>query len=276
MPTLAEKTLLITGASRGIGRAIGVRAAQDGANIAVLAKTTRPHPKLPGTIQDAAEEMIAAGGRAIPIKCDIRHENEVAAAVDQVTERFGGIDIVVNNASALALTGLADTTLKMYDRMFGINARGSFLVTKLALPQLREAENPHVLNIAPPLNMKNKWFAGNAPYTVAKYAMSCWVLGFAEEFRGEGIAFNALWPRTAIATAAVRNLLGGEPMVRRSRKPEFVADAARAILIRDSRSCTGNFFVDEDVLRAEGWGDAELETYAIDPSQKLYPDFFLD
>jgi citronellol/citronellal dehydrogenase len=276
MPTLAGKTLVITGASRGIGRAIGVRAARDGANVAVLAKTTRPHPKLPGTIHDAAEEMVSAGGRALPIKCDIRDEIEVTTAIQTTVDEFGGIDIVVNNASALSVTGLSDTSVKVYDRMFDVNARGSYLVTKVALPHLLEADNPHVLNIAPPLNMSAKWFARSAPYTVAKYAMSCWVLGFAEEFRDRGVAFNALWPKTAIATAAVRNLLGGEPMVRRSRHPEIVADAARAILLKSSRECTGNFFVDEDLLRADGATDAEIEAYAVEPGQDLYPDFFLD
>jgi citronellol/citronellal dehydrogenase len=276
MAELAGKTIVVTGASRGIGRAIGLRAARDGANVAILAKTVRPHPKLPGTIDEAAREMEAAGGRALPVKCDIRHDDEIAAAIAATVAEFGGIDIVVNNASVLSLTGLADTTLKMYDRMFAVNARGSFAVTQAALPHLRRAANPHVLNIAPPPSLTPRWFAGNAPYTVAKYAMSFWVLGCAEEFREAGIAFNALWPRTAIATAAVRNLLGGEPMVRRSRRPEIVADAAHAILARDARTCTGNFFVDEDLLRAEGASDADLAAYAVDPTQELCPDFFLD
>jgi citronellol/citronellal dehydrogenase len=276
MADLADKTVVITGASRGIGCAIGVRAARDGANVAILAKTTQPHPKLPGTIHEAAQEMVDAGGRALPLKCDIRHEDEVQEAMAAVVAEFGGIDVVVNNASVLSLTGLAETTLKMYDRMFAVNARGSFAVTQCALPHLRRAPNPHVLNIAPPLSMKAKWFERSAPYTVAKYAMSCWVLGFAEEFRDAGIAFNALWPRTAIATAAVRNLLGGEPMIRRSRRPEIVADAAHAILRRDSRTCTGNFFVDEDVLRSDGASEADLAAYAVDPSQALFPDFFID
>ncbi len=274
VPTLAGKTLLITGASRGIGKAIGLRAGRDGAQVVVVAKTTKPHPKLPGTIGTTAEEIEAAGGQALPVKADIRHDEEVAAAVELAVERFGGIDIVVNNASALGLTGLQETTMKMYDRMFAINARGSYLVTKLCLPHLLRAENPHVLNISSPLNMKPRWFAGHAAYTVAKYAMSCWVLGMAAEFREQGIAFNALWPKTTIATAAVRNLLGGEPMVARSRQPAIVADAAQAILSRDSRSCTGNFFIDEDVLREEGVTD--FDQYAVQPGLDLYPDLFLD
>lgn len=255
MPTLAGKTLLITGASRGIGKAIGLRAACDGAQVVVVAKTTRPHPKLPGTIGTTAEEIEAAGGQALPVKADIRHDEEVAAAVAMAVERFGGIDIVVNNASALGLTGLQETTMKMYDRMFAINARGSYLVTKLCLPHLLRAENPHVLNISSPLNMKPRWFAGHAAYTVAKYAMSCWVLGWAGELSESGIACNALWPRTAIDTSAVRNVLGGEKLVERSRKTEIMSDAAHAILVRDSRRCTGNFFIDEDVLGVAGVED---------------------
>jgi citronellol/citronellal dehydrogenase len=273
---LAGKTVVITGASRGIGRAIGVRAARDGANVVILAKTTQPHPKLPGTIHEAAQEIEDAGGRALPVKCDIRDEGQIQSAVATAVVEFGGVDIVVNNASALSLTGLAKTPLKMYDRMFAINARGSFVVTQCALPHLRVSANPHVLNLAPPPNLDPRWFSQSAPYTTAKYAMSFWVLGFAEEFRNEGIAFNALWPRTAIATAAVRNLLGGEIAIRRSRRPEIVADAAHAILVRDSRSCSGNFFLDEDLLRTEGATDADIEAYAVDPSQDLMPDFYVD
>ncbi len=272
--TLQGKTLLITGASRGIGKAIALRAARDGANIALLAKTTTEHPKLPGTIFSAAEEITAAGGRALPIKTDIRFEEQVQAAVDATVAEFGGLDIVVNNASALGLTGTLETTMKMYDRMHAINARGSFLVTKLALPHLFQVENPHVLNISPPLNMDPKWFKGHAAYTLAKYAMSVWVLGMSEEFGEEQVAFNALWPRTAIATAAVRNLLGGEKMIRASRKPEIVADAAWAILTRPAAECTGNFFVDDEVLTAEGVTD--LDAYAVEPGTPLFPDFFLD
>ena len=274
MSSLAAKTLLITGASRGIGKAIGLRAARDGANIVILAKTTQPHPKLPGTIHTAAEEMEQAGGKALAVKVDIRMDEEIQAAVDEACATFGGIDIVVNNASALSLSGLADTPMKIYDRMFDVNARGSYLVTKLCLPHLMKAANPHVLNIAPPLNMRAKWFAGHAAYTTAKYAMSCWVLGWAPELSESGIACNALWPRTAIDTSAVRNVLGGEKLVERSRKTEIMSDAAHAILVRDSRRCTGNFFIDEDVLREEGV--IEFDRYAVNPGADLYPDFFLD
>lgn len=273
MSTLAGKTLFITGASRGIGRAIGVRAAQDGARIVIVAKTDREHRVLPGTIHDAAEEMQAAGGDALAVRCDIRDEDDVEAAVLAAVERFGGIDILVNNASALSLTGTLETTPRIFDRMFDVNARGSWLCTRACLPHLVEAGNPHVLNISPPLNLDPKWFAGHSAYTFAKYAMSAWVLGMAREFGERGVAFNALWPATAIATAAVRNLLGGEPMVRRSRHATIVADAAHAILVRDSRACTANFFVDEEVLREEGVED--FDAYAVDPSQPLLPDFFL-
>ncbi|MGD9549201.1 MAG: SDR family oxidoreductase [Candidatus Krumholzibacteriia bacterium] len=271
--SLAGKTLLITGASRGIGKAIALRAARDGANIVVVAKTTTEHPKLPGTIFTAAEEIQEAGGRALPVKTDIRFEEEVAAAVTAAVEEFGGLDIVVNNASAISLTGTLETPMKMYDRMFEINARGSYLVTRTALPHLLEASNPHVLNLSPPLNLDPRWFAGHAAYTLAKYAMSVWVLGMAAEFRGK-VAFNALWPRTAIATAAVRNLLGGEKMVAASRRPEIVADAAWAVLTRPAAACTGNFFTDEEVLVAEG--ETDLEKYAVQPGTPLFPDFFLD
>ncbi len=272
--SLAGKTLLITGASRGIGKAIALRAARDGANVAILAKTTTEHPKLPGTIFSAAEDIITAGGKALPIKTDIRFEEEIQAAISATVAEFGGIDIVVNNASAISLTGTLETPMKMYDRMYTINARGSFLVTKLALPHLIQAENPHVLNLSPPLNMQAKWFQGHAAYTLAKYAMSVWVLGMSAEFKDEGVAFNALWPRTAIATAAVRNLLGGEKMVQASRKPEIVADAAWAILTRTATECTGNFYIDEEVLSAEGVTD--FDVYAVAPGTPLFDDFFLD
>ena len=272
--SLQNKTLLITGASRGIGKAIGLRAARDGANVVILAKTTTEHPKLPGTIHSAAQEMEAAGGRALAIKTDIRFEEEVQAAVDTAVERFGGIDVVVNNASAISLTGTLETPMKMYDRMHQINARGSYLVTQKALPRLLAADNPHVLNISPPLNMNPKWFAGFAAYTLAKYAMSVWVLGMSAEFAEQGVAFNALWPRTAIATAAIRNLLGGEKAVAASRRPEIVSDAAWAVLTRPARSCTGNFFIDEEVLAEEG--EKDFDRYAVSPGTDLMPDFFLD
>ncbi len=272
--SLRGKTLLITGASRGIGKAIALRVARDGANVAILAKTTKPHAKLPGTIFTAAEEITAAGGQALPIKTDIRFEEEVQAAVDATVAKFGSIDIVVNNASAISLTGTLETSMKVYDRMYAINARGSYLVAKLALPHLFQAENPHVLNLSPPLMMKKKWFQGHAAYTLAKYAMSVWVLGMAAEFKDEGVAFNALWPRTAIATAAVRNLLGGEKVIQASRKPEIVADAAWAILTRPATECSGNFFIDDEVLAAEGVTD--FDTYAVAPGTPLFADFFLD
>jgi citronellol/citronellal dehydrogenase len=240
----------------------------------MAAKTTHAHPKLPGTIYTAAEEIEAAGGRALPCKVDIRHAGQIETAVAGACEVFGGIDILVNNASAISLTGTLETTVKRYDLMFDINARGTFLCTQACLPQLRRAENPHVLNLAPPLNLDPKWFRAHGAYTLSKYAMSVWVLAMSAEFAAEGIAFNALWPRTAIATAAVRNILGGEQMIRRSRKPEIVADAGHLILTRDSRTCTGNFFVDQDVLATAGVTD--FDRYACEPGAPLLPDFFLD
>ncbi len=272
--TLRGKTLLVTGASRGIGRAIAERAARDGANLAICAKTTTAHPKLPGTIFEAAAACEAAGGKALALKTNLLVEEEIIAAVAATVEAFGGLDIVVNNASALGLTGTLETTTKMYDRMHGINARGSFLVTREALPHLLKADNPHVLNLAPPLSMKAKWFQGHAAYTAAKYAMSMWVLGMSAEFAERGVAFNALWPCTTIATAAVRNLIGGEPMIAASREPAIMADAAHAVLTRDARACTGNFFTDEEVLRQEGVTD--FDPYAVKPGTPLCPDFFLD
>ena len=273
MSTLNGRTLFVTGASRGIGRAIALRAARDGANVIIAAKSTREHAKLPGTIHDAAEEFEAAGGRALAVKCDVRDEEQVNDAVARGVERFGGIDILVNNAGALALTGTLETTPKMYDRMFDVNARGSYQCTRACLPHLFESSNAHVLNIAPPLNLDARWFAHHAAYTVSKYAMSFWVLGMSEEFRERAVAFNALWPRTTIDTAAVRNLLGGEPMARRSRAAEIMADAAHAILVGNSRSSTGRFWLDEDVLREAGVTD--LDRYAVDSTQELQPDLFL-
>ena len=273
---LAHKTLFITGSSRGIGKAIALRAARDGANIVVVAKTSAPHPKLPGTIFTAAAEIEQAGGQALPLAVDIRDEAAVQAAVDQAVEHFGGIDILVNNASAINLTGTRETPLKRFDLMHQINTRGTFVCVQACLPHLLKSANPHVLMLSPPLNMEARWFGPHVAYTMAKYGMSMCVLGMAAEFREAGIAFNALWPRTAIATAAVRNLLGGDEAVRHSRKPEIVADAAYAILGRDSRSCSGQFFIDEDVLRAEGAGD--LRHYQVAPEmapEDLLPDFFL-
>ncbi len=273
MTNLKGKTLFITGASRGIGKAIGMRAARDGANIVIAAKTAEPHPKLPGTIFTAAEEMEAAGGKALPCVVDIRFEEQVEAAVAKTVEAFGGIDILVNNASAIHLTDTVSTPMKRYDLMHHINTRGTFLCSQKCIPHLEKADNPHILNLSPPLNMEAKWFAPHVAYTMAKFGMSMCVLGMAEELKSKGIAVNALWPRTTIATAAVRNLLGGEKMVRASRKPDILADAAHAILTKPSRECTGNFFVDDDVLRAEGVTD--LSGYAVDPKAELMPDFFV-
>jgi citronellol/citronellal dehydrogenase len=273
MSTLRGKTLLITGASRGIGLAIALRAAQDGANVAVVAKTVEPHPKLPGTIHSAVEAINQAGGRGLACAADIRFEDQVAAAVEKTVAEFGGIDICVNNASAIQLTDTLSTEIKRFDLMFGVNVRGTFLTTRACLPRLAKGSNPHVLNISPPLNMEARWFAGHVAYTMSKFGMSMCVLGMAEELRPQGIAVNALWPRTAIATAAVQNLLGGEEAVKRCRRPEIMADAAHAILVRDSRACTGNFFIDEDLLRSAGVAD--FDRYAMSPGAPLMPDFFV-
>jgi citronellol/citronellal dehydrogenase len=275
MADLAGKTLFITGASRGIGKAIALRAARDGANVVVAAKTTEDHPRLPGTIHSAAAEIEAAGGKALAVKVDIRSEEEVQAAVDLAVRTFGGIDIVVNNASAIQLTGTLQTDMKRYDLMHHINTRGTFLVSRVCLPHLLKAANPHVLNLSPPLNLDPVWFGAHVAYTMAKYGMSMCVLGMAEEFRSQGVAFNALWPRTAIATAAVRNLLGGDEAVRQSRTPEIMADAAWWILTKPARACTGNFFIDDAVLAENGVTD--FSPYLVDPTWTgdLIPDFFL-
>jgi citronellol/citronellal dehydrogenase len=270
--SLRGKTLFITGASRGIGLAIAVRAARDGANVAIAAKTTEPHPKLPGTIYTAAKEIEDAGGKALPLQVDIRHEEQVLEAVKKTAETFGGIDICVNNASAINLTGTEAVDMKRYDLMHGINTRGTFVTSKACIPYLKKAANPHVLNLSPPLNMEERWFAPHVAYTMAKFGMSMCVLGMAGEFRKDGIAFNALWPRTTIATAAVQNLLGGDAMIRGSRKPEIMADAAYAIFNKPAKETTGNFFIDEDVLTQAGVTD--FSHYAVDPTAKLFPDFF--
>lgn len=271
--SLQGKTLVITGASRGIGLAIALRAARDGANIAVLAKTAEPNPKLPGTVFSAAKEIEAAGGKALPLVVDIRFEEQVAEAVAKTVATFGGIDVLVNNASAIHLTNTESTPMKRYDLMHQINTRGTFVCSQACIPHLRKAANPHVLNLSPPLNMEARWFAPHVAYTMAKFGMSMCVLGMAQEFRKDGIAFNALWPRTAIATAAVRNLLGGEAAIRGSRKPEIMADAAYEIFQRPARECTGNFFIDDEVLATAGKTD--LSEYAIDPAAPLLPDFFV-
>ncbi len=272
--SLKGKTLFITGASRGIGLAIALRAARDGANIVVAAKTTEPHPKLPGTIYTAAEEIEKAGGRALPIALDIRDDAAVQAAAKQAAGTFGGIDILVNNASAIGLTGTLATPMKRFDLMFGVNVRGTYCCSQACLPYLKQAANPHILTLSPPLSMKPKWFKDHVAYTMAKYGMSMCVLGMAEEFRADGVAVNALWPRTVIQTAAIA-MLGGLVKPENCRKPEIVADAAYIILNRDSRRHTGNFYIDDAVLAAEGATD--LDRYAVVPgSARLLPDFFLD
>ena len=273
MTDLKDKTLFITGASRGIGKAIALRAAKDGANIAVAAKTTEPHPKLPGTIYTASEEIEKAGGKALPCIVDIRFEEQVEAAVEKTIATFGRIDILVNNASAIHLSDTVSTPMKRYDLMHQVNTRGTFLCSQKCIPHLAKVDNPHILNLSPPLNMKAKWFAPHVAYTMAKFGMSMCVLGMAEELKPKGIAVNALWPRTTIATAAVRNLLGGEDMVRASRKPEIMGDAAHAILTQPSHECTGNFFIDDAVLKAEGVTD--FSGYAVEPNAELMPDFFV-
>ncbi len=271
--SLAGKTLFITGASRGIGLSIALRAARDGANIVIAAKTTEPHPKLPGTIYTAAKEIEAAGGKALPCVVDIRDEAQIAAAVARAVETFGGIDILINNASAISLTGTVATSMKRYDLMHGVNTRGTFACSQACIPHLRKAANPHILNNSPPLNMEPRWFGPHVAYTMAKFGMSMCVLGMAEELKAEGIAVNAIWPRTVIATSAVQNLLGGDSTMQGSRTPEIMADAAYAILTRPSREFTGNFCIDDEVLRAEGVTD--LSKYQSVPGATLLPDFFV-
>jgi citronellol/citronellal dehydrogenase len=270
--SLAGKTLFITGASRGIGLAIALRAARDGARIAVAAKTVTADPRLPGTIFTAAEEIEKAGGTALPIACDIRDEQSVDKAVADTVAKFGGIDILVNNASAISLTGTLQTPMKRFDLMNQINQRGTFMVTQKCLPHLLKAANPHVLNLSPPLDFDVKWFANHPAYTLAKYSMSVYAWAMAAEFKGK-VAFNCLWPRTGIATAAIRNVLGGDEGMKACRKPEIMGDAAYAIFNRSAKECTGNFFIDDEVLAAEGVTD--LDQYAVSPGTKLMPDFFV-
>lgn len=271
--SLAGKTIFMSGGSRGIGLAIAKRAAEDGANVAIAAKTAKAHPNLPGTVYTAAEEIEAAGGKALPLICDIRHEEQVEAAIAKTVETFGGIDICVNNASAISLTGTLETPMKRYDLMNGINARGTFMVSQKALPHLLKSSHPHILNLSPPLDMRPHWFKGHVAYTMAKYGMSLCVLGMAEEFRDQGVGVNALWPLTAIDTAAVRNVLGDDRMARMSRLPGIVADAAHAILVRDPKQCTGNFFIDEEVLREAGVTD--FSGYQHEGAKALMADFFV-
>lgn len=273
METLKDKTLFITGASRGIGKAIALRAAKDGANISVVAKTKEPHPRLPGTVYSAVEDIESAGGKGLACIADIRFEDQVQSAVNATIEQFGGIDILVNDASAITLTPTLETKMKRFDLMFSVNVRGTFLCSKLCVPYLKKSENPHILNLSPPLNLDPKWFAHHVAYTMSKYGMSMCVLGMAEEFKNDGIAVNALWPRTAIATAAVQNLLGGKTAVKHSRKPEIVADAAYIILTKPSKEVSGNFFIDDEVLIENGVTD--LSKYSVVPGARLMPDFFL-
>jgi citronellol/citronellal dehydrogenase len=273
LANLKNKTLFITGASRGIGKAIAIKAARDGANIAVVAKTKEPNPKLPGTVYTAVDEIVEAGGKGLACIADIRFEEQVKAAVDATVNEFGGIDILVNDASAISLTPTLETSMSRFDLMFSVNVRGTFLCSKLCIPYLKKAENPHILNLSPPLNLDSKWFANNLAYTISKYGMSMCVLGMAEELKKENIAVNALWPRTAIATAAVKNLLGGESAIKHSRIPDIVADAAYYILTSQSKECTGNFFIDDEVLIENGIDD--LSKYSVVPGARLIPDFFL-
>ena len=271
--SLAKKVVFITGGSRGIGLEIGKRAARDGAKVVLAAKTAEPHPKLPGTIFTAAEEIIEAGGEALPLILDVRDEENVLKAVEETVSHFGGIDICVNNASAISLTKTPDTDMKRYDLMHQINGRGTYLVSKYCIPHLKKSSNPHILNLAPPLDMKAKWFGPHLAYTMAKFTMSMCVLGMAEELRADGIAVNGLWPRTAIATAAVKNVLGGEELMNISRKPEIMADAAYEIFIKDSKEFTGNFCIDDLVLHESGVKD--FTNYADVSFDKLAPDFFV-
>jgi citronellol/citronellal dehydrogenase len=276
--SLAGKTLFVSGASRGIGLAIALRAAREGANVIVAAKTVDPHPKLPGTIHTAAAEIEAAGGQALAVACDVRAEEQIAQAVAAGVDRFGGIDIVVNNASAIRLGGTLQVDAKAFDLMTAIGPRATYLVTRAALPHLEASaaagRSPHILTLSPPIALDSHWVAQAPAYTFKKYGMTLLTLAFAAELRTKGVAANALWPRTTIATAAVQNLLGGEAMMRASRTPEIVADAAYAILTRDALSCTGNAYIDEDVLRAEGVTD--LEKYSVVPGATLANDIFVD
>ncbi|MFO0723461.1 MAG: NAD(P)-dependent oxidoreductase [Myxococcota bacterium] len=273
MSDLRGKTLFISGASRGIGKAIALRAARDGANIAIAAKTTDPHPRLEGTIYTAAEEIEKAGGKALPLMVDVRDETQIADAVAKTAAHFGGLDILVNNASAISLTSTLDTPMKRFDLMFGVNVRATFACSQACIPYLKKASNPHILNMSPPLSMKAKWFQNHVAYTMSKFGMSMCVLGMSAELEPDGIAVNALWPRTTIATAAISNVVGPE-LMQQSRKPEIMADAAHAILTKPAKSTTGNFFIDDDVLRAAGVTD--FDQYLVTPGTTPFPDFFVD
>lgn len=275
MTSLAGRTILMSGGSRGIGLAIAVRAAADGANIALLAKTDKPDPRLPGTIHTAAEEIERAGGKALPIVGDVRDDDQVAAAVAATVERFGGIDVVVNNASAINLAAIGDLPAKRYDLMLDINARGTFLLTSLALPHLLASTNPHVLTLSPPLDMDRRWLRDHAPYTVSKYAMTMLTLGVAEHYRDRGVAANCLWPRTTIATAAIMNIVGGEAAMAVSRRPEIMADAAHEVLVKPAAEYSGQTLIDEDVLRAAGTTDFARYRYEGATEEQLQSDIFL-
>ena len=273
MGIFTGKTAFITGGSRGIGKAIGLKLAKEGANVVIAAKTATPHPKLEGTIHTTVKEIIAAGGRGLALQMDVRFEDRVQMALDRAAEHFGGIDILVNNASAISLTSTEYTEMKRYDLMHAVNVRGTFLTSKLAIPFLKKSENAHILNLSPPLNMKPKWFMNHCAYSMSKYGMSMCVLGMAAEFAEDNIAVNALWPQTTIATAAVKNLLGGDDMIQRSRTPEIVADAASIILARNSTTCTGHFYLDVEVLKEEGI--KAFDQYAVNPDSDLQSDLFL-
>ena len=273
MPDLKGKTLFITGASRGIGLAIALAAAREGANVAVAAKTEAPHPKLPGTIHTAASEIEKAGGRALPLVVDVREEAAVKDAIERTVAAFGTLDIVVNNASAIQLTPTPETDMRRFDLMHQVNARGTYMVSKYAIPHLEKTANPHILMLSPPLDLKEKWFAGHTAYSMAKYGMSLVVLGLAGELRPKGIAVNALWPRTTIATSAIKNLLGGDMIMRRSRTPDILADAACRIFAKPAKSFTGHFLIDDTFLAAEGVTD--FDRYRVDPREPLAPDFFV-
>jgi citronellol/citronellal dehydrogenase len=271
--SLQGKTLFVTGASRGIGLAIALRAARDGANIAIAAKTAEPHKHLPGTIYSAAEEIEKAGGKALPLIVDVRDEASVYDAVEKTVATFGGVDVCVNNASAIQLTGTLATDMKRYDLMNQVNARGTYLTSKACIPHLKKAANPHVLMLSPPLDMSPRWFEGHVAYTMAKFGMSMCVLGMAAEFKADGIAFNALWPRTGIATAAIKFALAGEEGMKQCRTPEIMADAAHAIFEKPSREFTGNFLIDDSFLYEQG--ERDFDKYRVDPTARLMPDFFV-
>ena len=273
MKELKNKTAFISGGSRGIGKAIAMRLAEAGCNIVVAAKTTEPHPKLEGTIYTAAKDIEALGVKALPVYVDIREEEVVAKAVEDAVNELGGIDIVINNASAIGLTPIEQTSMKRYDLMHDLNVRGTFMVSKYCIPHLKKSENAHILTLAPPINLDPKWFGNHLAYTMSKYGMSMTVIGQAEQLKDEGVAANALWPRTTIATAAIKNILGGEALIQMSRTPQIMADAAYHVLTKDSKECTGNFFIDEDVLKNEGITD--FSKYAVNPEQDLMTDLFL-